>query len=58
MTLQIVRDWASRFNARGPVGLVNGKAPGGRATLNDSQRQALARIVESGPIPSIHGGVR
>ena len=26
--LQIVRDWVLRFNAEGPDGLVNGKAPG------------------------------
>ncbi|CCF00771.1 conserved hypothetical protein (plasmid) [Sinorhizobium fredii HH103] len=46
------------FNARGPDGLVNGKAPGGRAKLNVAQRHALAKIVESGPIPAIHGVVR
>ncbi|MEY9195308.1 transposase [Sinorhizobium fredii] len=58
VTLQIVRDWVLRFNARGPDGLVNGKAPGGRAKLNVAQRHALAKIVESGPIPAIHGVVR
>ncbi|MCY1740960.1 helix-turn-helix domain-containing protein [Ensifer sp. SL37] len=58
MTVQIVRDWVVRFNERGPDGLINGKAPGGRAKLNDAQRQALAKIVESGPIPAIHGVVR
>ena len=26
--------------------------------LNDAQRQELARIIESGPIPAIHGVVR
>ena len=58
VTLQIVRDWVLRFNARGPEGLVNGKAPGNRPKLNDEQRQALAKIVERGPIPAIHGVVR
>ncbi|MEY9722260.1 transposase [Sinorhizobium fredii] len=58
VTLQIVRDWVLRFNARGPDGLVNGKAPGGRAKLNVAQRHALAKIVESGPTPAIHGVVR
>jgi transposase len=53
--LQIVRDWVVRFNARGPDGLVDGKAPGQRAKLNDAQRDALVEIVESGPIPAIHG---
>jgi transposase len=58
VTLQIVRDWVLRFNARGPDGLINGKAPGNRPKLNDEQRQALAKIVEAGPIPAIHGVVR
>ena len=58
VTVQIVRDWVLRFNERGPVGLINTKAPGSRAKLNDEQRQALAKIVESGPIPAIHGVVR
>ncbi len=58
VTLQIVRDWVLRFNNRGPEGLINGKAPGNRPKLNDEQRQALVRMVESGPIPAIHGVVR
>ena len=58
VTLQIVRDWVVRFNARGPDGLVTGRAPGSRPKLGDEQRQALARMVESGPIPAIHGVVR
>ena len=56
--LQIVRDWVIRFNARGPDGLLDGKAPGPRSRLNDAQRQALVDVVESGPIPTIHGVVR
>lgn len=56
--LQIVRDWVVRFNARGPEGLLDGKAPGPRPRLDDAQRQALIEIVESGPIPAIHGVVR
>jgi transposase len=56
--LQIVRDWVVRFNARGPDGLLDGKAPGKRSLLNDAQRQALMTVVESGPIPAIHGVVR
>ena len=56
--LQIVRDWVLRFNARGPDGLLDGKAPGKRSLLNDAQRQALVEIVESGPIAAIHGVVR
>src|ERR687897_169384 len=58
VTLQIVRDWVVRFNARGPQGLVTGRAPGSRPLLNGIQRQELQRIVDHGPIPSVHGVVR
>lgn len=56
--LQTVRDWVLRFNAAGPDRLVDGKAPGQTPKLNDAQRQALARTVESGPVPAVHGVVR
>ena len=56
--LQIIRDWVMRFNARGHVGLLDGKSPGQRSKLNDVQRQTIVRIIESGPIPAIHGVVR
>src|SRR6202140_2441244 len=56
--LQIIRDWVLRFNARGRDGLLNGKSPGQPAKLNDAQRQAVARMIESGPIPAVHGVVR
>jgi len=56
--LQIIRDWVLRFNARGPDGLLNGKAPGQPSKLNDAQRQMIARMIENGPIPAIHGVVR
>lgn len=56
--LQIVRDWVLRFNAEGPDGLVNGKAPGAPSLLDDPQRQALRQAVEDGPVPAIHGVVR
>ena len=56
--LQTVRDWVLRFNAAGPDGLVDGKAPGQTPKLDEAQRQALARIVESGPIAAVHGVVR
>ena len=46
------------FNAEGPCGLVNGKAPGNSPLLSEAQRQALMQIVESGPIPAVHGVVR
>jgi transposase len=56
--LQIIRDWVIRFNASGPVGLLNGKAPGQPSKLNDAQRQVIAQMIESGPIPAVHGVVR
>ena len=56
--LQIVRDWVLRFNAHGPDGLLNGKSSGQPSRLNDVQRQAIARMIESGPIPAVHGVVR
>jgi len=56
--LQTIRDWVLAFNRRGPSGLVDGKAPGNPPLLNSEQRQALLRIVESGPMPAIHGVVR
>ena len=52
---QIICDWVLRFNARGPDGLIGGKAPGNPPKPNDDQRQALAGIVERGRSPAIHG---
>jgi transposase len=53
--LQTIRDWVLRFNARGPDGLVDGKATGRRSKLSDDHRRALAAMVEAGPIPAIQG---
>lgn len=58
VTLQIVRDWVVRFNARGPAGLIDGKARGALPRLSGAHRQALMRIVEEGPSPALHGVVR
>ncbi len=58
VTVQIVRDWVVRFNAEGPDGLINRKAPGQPAKLNAKQRAAIVRMLENGPIPAIHGVVR
>jgi transposase len=55
---QIIRDWAFWFNAHGPDGLRNGKSPGQPCKLNDAQRLAIVRMIESGPIPAVHGVVR
>jgi transposase len=43
--LQTVRDWVLRFNARGPAGLIDGKAPGNASKLDSLQRKALADMV-------------
>ena len=58
VSLQIIRDWVLRFNAQGPGGLIDRKAPGAAAKLNEEQRRKLGEIVECGPIPAIHGVVR
>jgi transposase len=55
---QTLRDWVLWFNEEGPDGLIDGKAPGKAPKLNDSQRKALADIVERGPYPSVDGVVR
>jgi transposase len=56
--LQTVRDWVLAFNAEGPAGLIDGKAPGKPPLLDAEQRRALAQVVEAGPIPAAHGVVR
>src|ERR1035437_1850839 len=58
VTLQIVRDGVLKFNAAGPAGLIDRRAPGQPSRLNDTHRVALADIIESGPIPAGHGVVR
>jgi transposase len=46
---QTVRDWVAAFNAHGPAGLIDGKAPGQRPLLTLEQREALKRM--SRPVP-------
>lgn len=58
VTLQIVRDWVVKFNTTGPEGLIDRKPPGQPARLKPEHRVALAAIIESGPIPAVHGVVR
>ena len=58
VTLQIIRDWVMKFNAHGPEGLIDRKPPGQASRLNGAHRAALAAIIESGPIPAVHGVVR
>jgi len=56
--LQVIRVWVLRFNSGGPNGPIDRKAPGKAPSLDQEQRRALVEIVESGPLPAIHGVVR
>jgi len=47
-----------RFNADGPGGLIDRQAWGQPSKLNGIQRKKLAKIVDDGPIPAVHGVVR
>jgi transposase len=58
VTLQIVRDWVVKFNAQGPDALIDKKAPGQASRCNDMHRAALAKAIDEGPIPAIHGVAR
>ena len=58
MGLQVIRDWVLRFNAAGPDGLLDRKAPGPPHKLSAGQRAALAAVVEAGADPAVHGVVR
>jgi transposase len=58
VTVQIVRDWVVKFNATGPEGLIDKKAPGKPPRLNATHRAALVEAIERGPIPAAHGVVR
>jgi transposase len=56
--LQIIQDWVLRFNAEGPDGLVDRKAPGAAPRLTEAHRTVLAAVIKSGPIPAVHSVVR
>src|ERR1700759_4299036 len=58
MDRQTLRDWVIRFNEHGPDGLINIPSPGVSPKLGKKHRAFLARLVEEGPIPAVHGGVR
>ena len=55
---QTVRDWVVLVNACGPDGVLDGNALGNSRKLNAHHRQTLLALVESGPIPAVHGVVR
>jgi transposase len=58
MDRQTLRDWVIRFNDRGADGLINIASPGVPPKLDAAHRAFLARIVEEGPTPAVHGVVR
>ena len=58
MDRQTLRDWVIRFNEQGSDGLINKSAPGAPGKLTKKHKAFLARLVEEGPIPAIHGVVR
>jgi transposase len=47
-----------RFNDQGADGLVNIPSPGVPPKLDATHQAFLAKIVEEGPIPTVHGAVR
>lgn len=58
MDRQTLRDWVHRFNAEGPAGLIDRKAPGAERKLTPGQLAELVEIVETGPDPKTDGVVR
>ena len=58
MDRQTLRDWAHRFNAEGPDGLIDRTSSGRPRWLSDDQMRELAKVVETGPDPEEHGVVR
>src|SRR6185369_15135922 len=58
MDRQTLRDWVIRFNDQGPDGLINKSSPGAPGKLSKEHKAYLARLIEEGPIPAIHGVVR
>ena len=54
----VVYNGVMKFNAHGPEGLIDRQPPGQAPRLNGAHRAALAAIIESGPIPAVHGVVR
>src|SRR5215475_15693263 len=58
MDRQTLRDWVIRFNEQGPEGLISKPSPGAPGKLSAEHKAFLAQIIETGPIPAIHGVVR
>ena len=58
MDRQTLRDWGHRFNAAGPSGLVDRKAPGAAPRLTPDQEAELTALVEAGPTREADGVAR
>ena len=58
MDRQTLRDWVIRFSEQGSEGLINKASPGAPGKLTDEHKAFLARLIDEGPIPAIHGVVR
>ena len=58
MDRQTLRDWAHRFNALGPEGLIDNWTDGPKPRLSEEQLAEFARIVEAGPDRERDGVVR
>lgn len=56
--LQTVRDWVLAFNAAGPDGLIERKAPSQRSKLDAAQRKALVQVIEEDLNADQHGVAR
>lgn len=58
MDRQTLRDWVHRYNARGPSGLSDRKAPGRTPLLTPEREEVVADWVRTGPTPEVDGVVR
>ncbi|MBL4748588.1 MAG: winged helix-turn-helix domain-containing protein [Magnetovibrio sp.] len=58
VSVQSIRDWVLRFNAKGPDGLIDRKSTGTPPRLDAAQKMALARVIEDGPTPYLDGVAR
>jgi transposase len=58
MDRQTLRDWVHRYNAKGPEGLGDRKAPGRSRRLDAAQLAELKARVAAGPDPARDGVVR
>ncbi len=58
MERQTLRDWVRRYNAGGVEGLCDRPRSGRPPRLSAAQLAELARLVEAGPDPALHGVVR